>query len=125
MFMTRQRRLHVTWLLCLAVLLGALMPTLSRALASPNNASAVLAQLCSAGGAARYGIAPADQAPGKQMVVMDDCPYCRVQADLPLLPPMAVASAIPLAPQRPALFYRAPAPLYSWVVAHPRGPPLA
>lgn len=124
MFITRQRRTYVTWLLCAAMLMGALMPSLSRAFAPPRDASALLLQLCSVGGLSKS--APDSDAPVKQSLMMDDCPYCRVQTDLPMLPPPALVLALStLSTQRPPLFYHAPAPLFSWVVAHPRGPPLA
>jgi hypothetical protein len=108
------------------MLLVALMPSLSRAFAPQRDPSAVLLQLCSVGGVSKFAAAPDSDAPLKQVVMMDDCPYCRVQTDLPVLPPAPLALAIsPLSSQHPPLFYHAPAPLFSWVAAHPRGPPLA
>lgn len=108
------------------MLLVALMPSLSRAFAPQRDASAILLQLCSVGGATRYAAAPDSESPAKQSPMMDECPYCRVHTDLPVLPPAPLALAFSLlSSPRPPLFYHAPAPLYSWAVAHPRGPPVA
>lgn len=113
------------------MLMTALMPALSRAFAPERTASPAWLEICSAMGT-RYIKAPGADSPdtqdgtGKRAGAMNDCPYCRVHADLPVLPPspLAVPQFIVL-PERPALFFRAPKPLYAWVVAHPRGPPAA
>lgn len=106
------------------MLMTALMPTLSRAFAPQPTAGVAWLEICSAMGT-RYVKAPDTSDPSdKRAGSMNDCPYCRVHFDLPVLPPSP-----PLVPQfvilseRPALFYHAPTPLYSWVIAHPRGPP--
>lgn len=108
------------------MLLMALMPTLSRAFAPQRDAASVLMEICSAGGLKRTIAAPSTEGSGKQMLMMDDCPYCRVQHDLPALPPAPLAPLVAtLATGHPPLFYHAPAPLHAWVAAHPRGPPAA
>ena len=124
MHKTRQRRRYLAWLLCAAMLMTALMPALSRAFAPERAASPAWLEICSAMGT-RYVQAPdTSDNTDKRSSGMNDCPYCRVHSDMPVLPPSP-----PLVPQgailseRPALFYHAPTPLYAWVIAHPRGPP--
>ena len=105
------------------MLLTALMPTLSRAFASEHAADSVLLQICSASGL-KFAKSPGSEPSGKQGGMMSDCPYCRVHADLPALPPAPLAlPRMTLASERPALFYLAPTPLHAWIVANPRGPP--
>jgi hypothetical protein len=62
---------------------------------------------------------------GKHIGHLDDCAYCRLQADTPVLPVaiVVIASGDAAAP-RPLLFYHAPTPLFAWTAARPRGPPL-
>lgn len=105
------------------MLMMALMPTLSRAFAPERAAESLLLQICSAAGL-KFAKAPGSQSSDQQAGVMSDCPYCRVHADLPVLPP----SPLPLpqfeiTSERPALFYLAPTPLHAWIAANPRGPP--
>lgn len=102
------------------MLMTALMPAFSRAFASDRAANAVLLEICSA----TYSKSP--DSDSKQTGKMDDCPYCRVHFDLPVLPPTpAQLPHFKITSERPALFYRSPTPLYAWVVANPRGPPAA
>lgn len=112
----------MAWLACAAVLLSAVMPTLSHAFA-PNRADAVLAQICSPSklmaGADAQG--PHD----KSSLHMQDCPYCRLQFDTPVLPTVPVPLKLgTIAARHPTLFYQSPTPLFSWVAANPRAPPL-
>ena len=124
MLMSRQWRNWVSRLACAAVLLSALMPALSHVLA-PDRAAALLAEICSPGGLRkRDAIGDDGKAPVKKPMSMEDCSYCRIQFDtpaLPFVPPALVLADI--ATRHPPLYYQAPAPLFSWISANPRGPP--
>lgn len=105
------------------MLMTALMPAFSRSFASDGAANAVLLEICSAMGVT---FAKSSDSDSKQTGTMNDCPYCRVHFDLPVLPPApAQLPHFKITSERPALFYRSPTPLFSWVVANPRGPPAA
>lgn len=119
--MTKQWRNWVARLACAAMLLSALMPAISHALA-PDRAAALLAEICSRAGVRLAG--DDGTAPAKKAMNMEDCSYCRLQFDTPALPsaPQALLSADIVA-QHPPLYYRSPAPLFSWISANPRGPP--
>lgn len=107
------------------MLMMALMPTLSRAFASEGAADSVLLQICSAAGL-KFAKAPGSDTSDKHAGVMNDCPYCRVHADLPALPPAPLPlPQFKITSERPVLFYLAPTPLHAWIVAKPRGPPAA
>ncbi|NVD99863.1 DUF2946 family protein [Massilia sp. BJB1822] len=112
----------MAWVACAAVLLAALMPSLSHALAADRVMNVMLAEICSASGAAS-----ADQgqtSPDQQAGHLQDCHYCQLQTDTPVLPaPLIVAGPAKLCPARPALFYQSPEPLFSWAASSPRGPP--
>jgi hypothetical protein len=123
MLMTNKWRGWVARLACVAVLLSALMPALSHALA-PDRAAALLAEICSPGGIRNVG--EDGKAPVKKPMSMEDCSYCRIQFDTPVLPsapPALIIAAI--VARHPVLYYQSPAPLFSWISAKPRGPPLA
>lgn len=106
------------------MLMTALMPAWSRAFAPQRADSAAWLEICSAMGT-RYVKAPdSPDTSDKRAGAMNDCPYCRVHVDVPVLPPSP-----PLVPQfaivseRPPLFYHAPTLLHAWAIANPRGPP--
>ena len=103
------------------MLMTALMPAFSRSFAPDGAANAMLLEICSAMGVTYAKSSDSDT---KQSAKMNDCPYCRVHFDLPVLPPApAQLPHFKITSERPALFYRSPTPLFSWVVANPRGPP--
>ena len=105
------------------MLMTALMPAFSRTFASNGAANAVLLEICSAMG---VNVAKSPDSDSKHAAMMTDCPYCRVHFDVPVLPPApAQLPHFKITSERPALFYRSPTPLFSWVVANPRGPPAA
>ena len=107
------------------MLMTALMPAFSRTFASDGAANAVLLEICSAMGVT-VAKSTDGESSGKQTGMMDDCPYCRVHFDLPVLPPApAQLPHFKITSERPTLFYRSPTPLFSWAVANPRGPPAA
>ena len=136
MFKTRQWRTCFTWLALAAMLAAALMPSLSRALASDRVRNIMMAEICAPSGMdyggmslAAMGFAGTDGSdPRKDGMPAghgDDCAWCRLQADTPVLPgAIAVTGPSKLVAPRPALFYHSPAPLFAWTAAHPRGPPL-
>ncbi|WBS01528.1 DUF2946 domain-containing protein [Pseudoduganella sp. SL102] len=122
MFKTRHWRTCFTWLALAAILAAALLPSVSRALASDRIGNIMMAEICAPSGMSYAGMqAPDDQSIGH----MDDCAYCRFQADTPALPAMAfLVGPGGIAAPRPHLFYHSPTPLFAWTDAKPRGPPL-
>jgi hypothetical protein len=137
----RRRRLGI-WIACFAILMNALAPSISHAMALMNG-TASLIEVCtvdgtryisagtstevSANGDPRDG--QAARLPGKATVDlvhdMQHCPFCYTHAASFALP---VPFAVPLAVTGghdvfPPLFYQSPTPLFSWSRAHPRGPP--
>ncbi|MYN04485.1 DUF2946 domain-containing protein [Pseudoduganella sp. DS3] len=112
MDLRRHHRTYLAWLLCIAMLVAALMPTLARI------HSHVSAQ------AAVHAVSD-HPAPGQHANHMDKCPFCQLQSDLPLLeipPAQWIVAEMPRA--RPELFYQSPSPLHTWAAASPRAPPV-
>ncbi|QBE65072.1 DUF2946 domain-containing protein [Pseudoduganella lutea] len=132
MFKTRQWRACFTWLAFIAVLAAALMPSVSRALASDRAGNIMMAEICAPSGMNYAAMSDAAMAAAgmvepddKRMGHMDDCAWCRLQADTPALPGTVLAVAPgEIAAPRPPLFYHSPTPLFTWAAAQPRGPPL-
>lgn len=119
---TRQWRIAVAWVACAAVLLAALMPSLSHALAADRVMNVMLAEMCGTGSPA--GADRGQKSPDQQAGHLQDCQYCQLQTDTPILPaPLIAAGPVKLSTARPALFYRSPEPLFSWAASSPRGPP--
>jgi hypothetical protein len=113
---TSTRKLLYIWIACLAILVNALAPSISHAVAFIQDQPSAW-RICRVDGAA------GQQKPAK--MAMDDCAYCAPHAGSFGLPPAAAADHVDFsAPARhPFLFHRAPTPLSVWTAARPRGPP--
>jgi hypothetical protein len=120
------RRLRFVWLALFAVLLNALVPTVSHALAASRPAIPI--DVCSVDGGAPFAAAAAllMQEDHGAMGLAGDCGYCLAHAGSHGLPPPVHALLVPAlgAEPRPFLFHRAPRPLAIWLAAVPRGPPV-
>jgi hypothetical protein len=116
------------WIACFAVLLNALAPSISHAIAFGKGVPATW-EICRADGS-RVTVSglitpgDSDQSTGTAQAMGDDCAYCQTHAGSFGLPPARQAS-LPAAGTQPIpfLFYRAPQPLAVWATAQPRGPP--
>jgi hypothetical protein len=120
------RRLRFVWLALFAVLLNALAPTVSHALAASRPTIPV--DVCSVDGGAPFAAAAAllMQDDHGAMGLAGDCGYCLAHAGSHGLPPPVHALFVPAlgAEPRPFLFHHAPRPLAIWLAAVPRGPPV-
>jgi hypothetical protein len=124
----RQNRHRIAWLACIAILLNALMPTISHAMASSQDQSGFWTSVCSASGTKFIPAPfskPTDKNSDSKPMSMVHCPYCLAHAgSVALLP----ATTLLLAPASlsyalPRLFYLSPSPLFAWASANPRAPP--
>lgn len=125
---TTRQRLHI-WIACFAILLNALVPSISHAL-NALQAHGPRIEICTADGVkyvAADGSAPAGSPLDAMLHHIEHCPYCVGDASAPPLP-ATFASQLTmtstLAPL-PPLFYLSPQPLFSWSQSHPRAPPAA
>jgi ABC-type amino acid transport substrate-binding protein len=120
------RRL-AAWIAGLAVLFGALAPTLARAMAA-GPGDAAWTEICTGAGMVRVAV-PADSAPDESGsgsgVAGIDCPYCQTHAGSFALPPAprAVVPVAELFRPLPELAYSSPRPLFAWAASRPRAPP--
>jgi hypothetical protein len=114
----------------LAVLLNALAPSVSHALAASHPSIPV--DVCSEHGGPELAVAAAlltqeqDHHHGLGGM-FGDCGYCLTHAGSHGMPPPNDPAALPLLPaplERPYLFYHAPRPLPLLSAAAPRGPPI-
>lgn len=128
MFSLPTRRLLTIWIALLAVLFGALAPSVSYALAAQRGGTAQWAELCGVNGVKRVLVAaetpPAPQRDPLQHHI-EHCPYCATHGGTFALPPPAALSVAVIGghDRYPSLYYHAPAPLFPWSAAKPRGPP--
>ncbi|UGQ47899.1 DUF2946 domain-containing protein [Massilia endophytica] len=129
-------RLFSAWIACFAILLNALAPSVSHAMAFAQGQQKTW-EICLNDGTRLSGVGELDEArfraltdrskpaaPAMQMN-MADCGYCLTHAGSTGLPPVDATLLLPEGAGRihPPLFYQAPGPLEIWVAAHPRGPP--
>ena len=121
------------WIACFAVLMNALAPSISHAMASARGVPATW-EICRTDGS---GLA----APGQpdlvvvgalakkitqtKIAAMEDCGYCLPHGGSVALMPSTITGLGLMGGHalRPFLFYRAPQPLVALSAAPPRGPP--
>jgi hypothetical protein len=123
------------WVACFAVLVNALAPSISHAIAASRGEPGL--EICRSGDSLGKPVSPAllaaiasaalEQDPSAMDAAMADCGYCLSHAGSYLILPdapfrMALLEGHAL---RPFLFYHAPAPLPLLTAAPPRGPPAA
>lgn len=116
--LTLHRRLSL-WLTLVALLMGALAPSLSQAMSGPGPQS--WADICSSTAPdSGHEPAPADTAHP-----FEHCPYCSLHHPTPGLPPSPLRLALPddLRHEQPLLFLSGPSSQHHWTAASPRGPP--
>ena len=117
------------WIACFAILLAALAPSISQAIANAKQQSGSgWAEICSVAGI-RFvqvddGASDGGKSDGKAMQ-MEHCAFCSTHAGSVGLPPspvlpLLVASGTAIFP---ALYYQSPAPLFIWSTAQSRAPP--
>ncbi len=122
--MLRAQRPFAAWIAALAVLLAALVPTVSHALSSARGLGWI--EVCSAQGALwlRADGKDAKDAPAAPHLI-EHCPYCSLHAPVLGMPPAPQALALaPVAGEMvlPASHGVAPAQA-AWASAQPRAPP--
>jgi hypothetical protein len=130
MGMTLFTRRFAAWIACFAILLAALAPSISQAVANAKQESGSgWAEICSVAGIRFVQLADDGAADGKsggKAMQMEHCAFCSTHAGSVGLPPTS-----PMLPQLvasgtaifPALYYQSPAPLFIWSTAQSRAPP--
>lgn len=127
----KSRRLNriAAWLASFAILLAALAPAVSHAMAAVNGGASWV-EVCTATGPALVKVS-AKQSPVKDAPTgvshLEHCPFCGTHAGSAGLIPHAIATlAVESSPALlPELYYRAPRPLFVWAAGQPRAPPAA
>lgn len=122
---TRQLSL---WLAIVAVLMGALAPSVSMALGGNGaNNSTAWAEVCTSSGFQPVAPTGEPASPDSAHQLFEHCPYCSLHTPTLGLPPADLSLALPAAAAEllPALFLEGPRQQHNWTVAHPRGPPVA
>jgi hypothetical protein len=117
------RRL-TAWIAVCAILLAALAPSISMAIAQGSNGVSPWGEICSVTADAGTASGKAGSQPADIAGHLKHCPFCSLHAGAGLPPDVATAVAAPQGVAlRPALFYQSPRPLFSWAPAQSRAPP--
>ena len=131
MGMTLFTRRLAAWIACFAILLAALAPSISQAVANAKQQSGSgWAEICSVAGirfvqVVEDGTTEDGKSAGKAMQ-MEHCTFCSTHAGSVGLPPTSPALPLPVISGTaifPALYYQSPAPLFIWSTAQSRAPP--
>ena len=124
------RRQLTTWIACFAILMNALAPSISHAMAALSGDPATW-EICRTDTAAAPGqpdlvvVGLGAIKSKSQLGKMEHCGYCLPHAGSYTLLPTAITGLGIFGGHelRPFLFYRAPRPLLALSAAAPRGPP--
>ena len=121
---TRHRR-PIAWLAILALLVAALAPSVSRALAAYSGGDATWVALCTAQGIKYVKADGGTPAQHDSKSRFEHCPLCSLQsAGAAPLPIPGIAFPVPDGkPPAPAAFLHAAGTQYIWSPALARGPP--
>lgn len=127
------------WAALLAMVAMAIMPTISHAIIrfyAPSGPEMVM-EVCTARGVERIsmdaGLAVADDSvdpdsktlPASHDLNAEHCPMCGQTGHSGMAPPSQSLLKLPgLSDAPPRLFLQSPRPLFAWLQAKPRGPPL-
>jgi hypothetical protein len=126
----RRHRTFIGLFASVAILLGSVMPTISHVIASRLSNSSFLSEICttSASKFVAFNVQPdkSGQNQGDKSMPMEHCPYCSTHAGSFGIIPHHTLGIYKLALSQPfpKLFYQAPYPLYAWISANPRAPPI-
>ena len=120
----RHHHLHA-WIAIATLLLAALVPTLSHALAGQTRSDRV--EICTAQGMQWVGSAASglDGSTPEAVHFLEHCPFCLTPGPVLGLPPtdLSVRLLRGLSDAPPSAFLAAPRRLHAWVSAQPRAPP--
>lgn len=123
------RRL-IAWIATFAILLAALAPSISHAVAAAKGEKSLWVEICSIAGSKLVRVGDADgakdpAAPVQKPMSMEHCPFCFTHAGSTGILPSAEFVLPPAAgkPVAPSLYYHSPRPLFNWAPAQSRAPP--
>jgi len=131
MRMTHAMHRITSWIAICAILMAALAPTISHAIAAATDAPNNWAEICSVNGSKLIEIRTVSgndhqtPQPVNHTTHFEHCPFCMMHA-LSLGMPPATEFKLPVLQGTafiPTLFLQAPRPLFAWATAQPRAPP--
>ncbi|MES2935412.1 MAG: DUF2946 domain-containing protein [Pseudomonadota bacterium] len=134
MGMKKTTRQIAAWIACFAILLAALAPSISHAMAAATGTNNSWVEICSIdgikqikAGESKVSSLPDSKSslPTEKDMASAHCPFCQTHASAFVLPPTAavILPAINGSNSFPALFYQSPSPLFIWAIAQSRAPP--
>jgi hypothetical protein len=125
----RRRQCFTAWIASFAILLASLVPSISHALSAAQPAdSSTFAEICSVHKLQKTADAVSSgiHSPVEKDWHIEHCPFCFTHADALALPPSAKIT-VPAATGsslHTSLFFHSPRPLFAWIAAQPRAPPV-
>lgn len=121
-----KNKLLTVWIACFAILLNALVPSISYALTARKHSASPSMEICSMGKSMSSRSSFKHTSDKTDANGARHCTFCLPHAGSFALPPPAVPCCAVAAGHDlfPSLFYLSPQPLFSWAAANPRGPPL-
>ena len=128
MKMTLAMQRCAAWIAFCAILLAALAPSISHALASHQTEPAML-EICTMDGSKMIQVDdhqnPEPSHHQQSFDHFEHCPFCKTNSVATGLPATTALFVATIAQRAtfPALFYQAPSGLYVWTAASPRAPP--
>ena len=117
------KRHLIHWMAIAAILMGALAPSISQAIALSEQGKGISVEVCTTAGSKMTQIISTSGADDQQMA-NEHCPFCLVHGAYHLPIDNTLNFAEPQAHNiYPQLFYQSPKPLFAWVALPSRAPP--
>ena len=118
------QRHFIHWIAILAILMGAVAPTISQAVSISEHGKAFTVEICTTSGVKMTQIIGGNSADDHQTLATEHCAYCVVHTVLALPIDTTLDFAVPqTASLYPQLFYQSPKPLFAWVKIPSQAPP--
>jgi hypothetical protein len=109
------------WIAILSILMAAVAPTISQAVAVSETGKGFTVEICMANGQKMVQTIDTDS---QQISDMKHCPYCTLQPVYTVTVNTQLDFSQPLAANLyPQLFYQSPQPLFAWVKLPSQAPP--
>lgn len=122
----RSIRLFAAWTALVAIVLGAVIPAMSHALGHAASKDKRWVEVCTVAGTKLVAVdVQSNDDPTSHLLAAERCMFCASHGAVTLpaqqIPPLILKGG---ADEFPVLYFHAPRPLFAWITAPSRAPPL-
>ena len=115
------KRHIIHWFAIIGILMSALAPSISQAMAVSQTGQGIAVEICTVSGQKMVQFIADDK--NSEATEMKHCPYCTLQASVEIDLNTQLHFAQENEQLFPRLFYQSPKPLFAWLTLPSRAPP--